>query len=90
MNKMSRRIVFTHDDLKPHNILVRGGQITGLLDWESAGWYPDYWEFTTALRFTREEFWWYGFVIGLGGGSYSAELVCERALTSPTSASYYW
>ncbi|KAJ6114899.1 hypothetical protein N7486_000677 [Penicillium sp. IBT 16267x] len=90
MNNMSHRIVFTHGDLKPHNILVRGGQITGFLDWESAGWYPDYWDFTTALRFAREEFWWYSFVIGLGGGAYSAELECERALTSLTSASYYW
>ncbi|KAJ5559103.1 hypothetical protein N7535_009032 [Penicillium sp. DV-2018c] len=90
MGMMSHRIVFTHGDLKPHNILVRGSHITGFLDWESAGWYPDYWDFTTALRFTREEIWWYSFVLGLGGGVYSAELECERALTSLTSASYYW
>ncbi|RJE23245.1 Phosphotransferase enzyme family [Aspergillus sclerotialis] len=57
----------------------------------SFGWYPDYWDFfTTALRFTREDFWWYNFVIGLGGGAYLAELDCERALNSLTSASYYW
>jgi serine/threonine protein kinase len=42
MGKMSHRIVFTHGDLKPHNILIKEGHITGLLDWESAGWYPDY------------------------------------------------
>jgi aminoglycoside phosphotransferase len=56
MQDMSHRIVFTHGDLKHHNILVQGGRITGFLDWESAGWYPEYWEFTTALRFVRKEF----------------------------------
>lgn len=90
MDKMSHPIVFTHGDLKPHNIHVKGPRVTGFLDWESAGWYPDYWDFTTALRFAREDFWWYHFVIDLGGGAYLAELECERALTSLTSASYYW
>lgn len=90
MDKMAHRIVFAHGDLKPHNILVDEGRITGFLDWESAGWYPDYWDFTTPLRFTREDFWWYNFVIELGGGLYLPELGCERALTSLTSASYYW
>ena len=90
IRKISYRVVFTHGDLKPHNILVKDGHITGFLDWESAGWYPDYWDFTTALRFTRKNFWWYGFILELGGGIYLAELDCERALTSLTSASYYW
>lgn len=58
--------------------------------WESAGRYPEYWDFTTVLMFTRESFWWYDFVVGLGGGMYLAGLDCERALASLTSASYYW
>ncbi|KAI2790223.1 hypothetical protein POX_d05729 [Penicillium oxalicum] len=90
MGKMSYPIVFTHGDIKPHNVLVTEGQITGFLDWESAGWYPDYWDFTTALRIGMEDFWWYNFVIGLGGGAYLAELDCERALTSLTVDSYCW
>ena len=90
MEELPHRVVFTHGDLKHHNILVEGGRITGFLDWESAGWYPDYWDFTTALRFTRKNFWWYSFVINLGGGAYLKEMDCERALTSLTSASYYW
>jgi len=90
IGKMSHRIVLSHGDLKPHNIMVKGGKITGFLDWESAGWYPDYWDFTTAIRFSREGFWWYSFVLGLGGDVYLAELDCERALTNLTSASYYW
>jgi serine/threonine protein kinase len=41
-----RTIVFTHGDLSPRNILVKDGHIIAVIDWESAGWYPDYWEFT--------------------------------------------
>ncbi|EEP76426.1 predicted protein [Uncinocarpus reesii 1704] len=88
MDSMPHRIVFTHGDLKHHNILVHNGQITGFLDWESAGWCPEYWDFTTALRFIPKDHWWYNFVIGLGAGPYMAELDCERALTSLTVDSY--
>ena len=90
LHGLTHRIIFTHGDLKHHNILVQDGHVTGFLDWESAGWYPEYWEFTTALRFVQRDFWWYNFVLGLGGGRYSNELECERALTSLTSDSYSW
>lgn len=40
--------VFTHGDLNPYNILVRGGKVVGLIDWEFSGWYPHYWEYTSA------------------------------------------
>ncbi|GAA6013642.1 hypothetical protein JCM10207_004800 [Rhodosporidiobolus poonsookiae] len=33
-------LVFTHGDLHSGNILVHEGQITGVVDWERAGWYP--------------------------------------------------
>lgn len=42
--------VFTHGDLSSLNILVRGDVIIGMIDWETAGWYPSYWECTTALQ----------------------------------------
>lgn len=36
--------VFTLGDMTPRNILIDGtGRITGIVDWENAGWYPDYW-----------------------------------------------
>ncbi|KAI0803601.1 kinase-like domain-containing protein [Xylaria sp. FL0064] len=42
----SDQSVFTHADLAPRNIMVDDrGKITGLVDWEFAGWYPDYWEY---------------------------------------------
>ena len=49
------RTVFTHGDLAPRNILVRDGKIVGIVDWETSGWFPEYWEYTRAwessLRF---------------------------------------
>lgn len=35
----------THGDLLPHNILVDGSKITAILDWETAGYYPEFWEY---------------------------------------------
>ncbi|KAK5169875.1 uncharacterized protein LTR77_005853 [Saxophila tyrrhenica] len=43
--------VFTHGDLNPFNILVRGDEVVGIVDREFGGWYPHYWEYTSA---------WYG------------------------------
>lgn len=43
--------VFTHADIAPRNIMVdEQGRITGILDWEYAGWYPDYWEYAQIMR----------------------------------------
>lgn len=42
--------VFTQGDISAHNIIVRDGRIVALLNWEFARWYPEYWEYTFALR----------------------------------------
>lgn len=47
----SPRAVLTHGDLVPRNILVRGGNVVGLVDWEMSGFYPEYWEYTKAHFF---------------------------------------
>lgn len=39
-------VVFTHGDLNPRNILAENGKITGIVDWENAGFFPEYWEYT--------------------------------------------
>lgn len=82
------RIVFTHGDFKAHNILIDDdGHLSGLLDWESAGWYPEYWEFTTAMRFGRGS-WWFQVVAWMGGDQYEDELESDRALNLLTVDSY--
>ena len=47
--------VFTHGDLRPENVVVQPDQhgnyfITGILDWEMSGFYPDYFECTKATN----------------------------------------
>jgi aminoglycoside phosphotransferase len=51
---------FTHGDLNPFNVLVCGGNVVGIVDWEFSGWYPHYWEYTSAWfgNVTRTE--WQG------------------------------
>ncbi len=49
------QIVMTHSDIRPQNILVqytapRSIKITGLIDWEMSGAYPEYWEYVKALN----------------------------------------
>lgn len=39
---------FTHGDINPFNVLVRDGNVVGIIDWEFSGWYPHYWEYTSA------------------------------------------
>ena len=60
------RIVFSHRDLRPANIVVLPDQqgnysISGILDWEMSGFYPDYWESVKATNTMspQEEDDWY-------------------------------
>ncbi|KAL2760622.1 hypothetical protein ACRALDRAFT_1059596 [Sodiomyces alcalophilus JCM 7366] len=39
-------VKFSHADLNPRNIMVKDGHITAIIDWEFAGWYPEYWDYT--------------------------------------------
>jgi tRNA A-37 threonylcarbamoyl transferase component Bud32 len=43
--RTNHRVVLSHCDLAPRNIIVREGKIVALVDWEDAGWYPEYWEY---------------------------------------------
>lgn len=51
MHRTNHRIMFSHGDLAFHNILVRDGHITAILDWEYAGWFPEHWDFCKSLQF---------------------------------------
>lgn len=51
-------LVLTHGDLSSLNILVRGDAVVGVVDWETAGWFPAYWEYTCAKYVNpRNPFW---------------------------------
>lgn len=42
-------VCFTHSDLHRSNIFIQNGRLSGLIDFEDAGFKPEYWEFTRAL-----------------------------------------
>ncbi|KAF3058601.1 hypothetical protein GL218_05837 [Daldinia childiae] len=56
--RRGHKIVFTHADLNPRNILINqsiqpdgsiGWGVTGIVNWEFAGYYPEYWDYTKAI-----------------------------------------
>lgn len=52
-NSRSYGTNFTHGDLSLRHVYYLNGRITGIIDWESAGWFPDYWEYAMAW----DSFW---------------------------------
>jgi thiamine kinase-like enzyme len=56
----------SHGDLNPKNIILLDEQdgsvsVSGIVDWEMGGWYPEYWDALKALhvRSTKDESdWW--------------------------------
>lgn len=41
---------FTHADLHLNNVFVDGGKLSGIIDWETSGFYPEYWEFAKGMH----------------------------------------
>ena len=35
------------------------GTITGVVDWENSGWYPDYWEYADIMKPSVDVDWMY-------------------------------
>lgn len=56
---------------------VRDGTITCILDWETSGWFPEYWEYTKAHYAPRCDEDWVS-QIGSITGEYPEELACEN------------
>lgn len=65
----STNVVLTHGDLRPANIMVKIGddmtwKVTAIIDWESSGFYPEYWETVKAMNLltARDKFDWYKYI----------------------------
>ncbi|KAK4151643.1 kinase-like domain-containing protein [Chaetomidium leptoderma] len=56
----SHSIRFAHADLSWENILLdpETGTVSGILDWEMAGFWPTWWEYRKALYGFRSQPWW--------------------------------
>ena len=57
-------------------------RLSGVVDWENSGWFPDYWEYTKALFATRLNRRWLNAVDRVFGkfGNFEHELKTEREL----------
>ncbi|RDL39400.1 uncharacterized protein BP5553_03740 [Venustampulla echinocandica] len=58
LSRRGHKVLFTHGDLNPRNILAdrvirpdgtRGWKVSGIVDWETSGYFPEYWDYTKAL-----------------------------------------
>ena len=88
LSEKPHRVVFTHGDFETHNILVdSSGHLSGFIDWECAGWYPEYWEYTSTMRWGTGTWWWL-VASHLGGETYLDELVSDKAVHALTVDSY--
>ena len=81
-------IVFTHGDLDLHNIIVKDGHISGIIDWECAGWMPEYWEFAVILRCFDSKSEWHRLIKTVPSFKYEIEMAADVALVSTTFNSY--
>lgn len=50
-------VVLCHGDLNPTNIMVQGGKITGIIDWETLGFYPEWWECMSVSNVVPDSRW---------------------------------
>ncbi|KAG6215510.1 hypothetical protein E4U26_008478 [Claviceps purpurea] len=82
VHSSGHEIVFTHGDLNMRNIMMYNGRLSGIIDWETCGWYPDYWDYTKAHFITKLNRRWLRIVDTVFGklGNYEADLAVERQL----------
>jgi hypothetical protein len=78
------RTVLTHGDFAPRNILVdpHTHRIVSIIDWECAGWYSEYWEFTRGFSLNLVDPSFYQALVDeeAYGKTYSDELVMGQVL----------
>ncbi|EKJ72989.1 hypothetical protein FPSE_06777 [Fusarium pseudograminearum CS3096] len=81
-HKSGHQIVLTHADINMRNILYHNGRISGIIDKENAGWFPDYWEYTKALYVTKVNRRWLSMMdrVFATFGDFREDYVTERKL----------
>lgn len=88
--RTDHRIVMTHGDLTPRNIIANisdaGVEVVGLVDWECAGAYPEYWEYVKSLNtfssIEEDDWCWYlpHDAIGRYTEEWAKNLLIEKAI----------
>ncbi|TGO75395.1 hypothetical protein BELL_0215g00030 [Botrytis elliptica] len=78
MHRTDHKIFFTHADLNMRNILVKDGKISGIVDWENSGWYPEYWEYIKCRFSVKIHKRWVKMIDETFENKYEEELAIDR------------
>jgi len=84
--RTDHKTYLTHADLHPGNIMVSHGMsniaITGIIDWELSGNYPEYWEFVKAHNRLHllDNSDWYDYLPMDSIGTYENEYLVNNAI----------
>ncbi|KFY04302.1 hypothetical protein O988_00877 [Pseudogymnoascus sp. VKM F-3808] len=73
--RCDHRVVLTHGDLTPRNIIVQDNKITGLIDWEIAGWFPEYWEYVKFFHRPCIHKDWFDYALDIFSEPYIEDLI---------------
>ncbi len=57
--RTDHRLVFTHGDIAQHNVIIKDNNVVALLDWQCAGWYPEYWDYVKFFMRPAKSKDWY-------------------------------
>ncbi|UNI16037.1 hypothetical protein JDV02_002513 [Purpureocillium takamizusanense] len=78
----SDSLVLCHGDFCPRNIIVHNNNVVGIIGWDSAGWYPKWWEyvkfFETSTSPQNQD--WYDYVDEIFDAAYPEELVAYQGV----------
>lgn len=84
-------IIFAHGELAPRNILVREGRVVAVLDWEYAGWYPEYWDFVKSFNALDGRCGsWYDWVEKVFPVGYEQEFMNDRFVGTLVRHGHFW
>ncbi len=79
--RTDHEIVLTHGDMHPSNIIVRDGRIVALIDWENAGFYPEYLELIKPLRGPNWQVGYYHALLDIFPRRYDAEYLVDQFIS---------
>jgi aminoglycoside phosphotransferase len=80
VHRSGHKIVLTHGDINMRNIMVKDGKLSCIIDFETAAWLLEYWDYTKARWVTKFNRRWIKIVDKVFEelGDYEEELATER------------
>jgi aminoglycoside phosphotransferase (APT) family kinase protein len=78
--RTDHRIVFAHGDLSQHNILIKDMKISGLIDWEYGGWFPEYWDYVKFFEISSKNRDWREYAKYIFPRTYFEELAVYQGI----------